>query len=532
MTIQRQYILPNCSLVLEGLSTDASNVLSILANAEFKVVGLEKPLAGGSDFFKAVVQAVSAYCQRLLSGLDHPNHTMDAQGLVAVEPDAGQYHRLMIKPELLEGGDETSGQTDAPQSIRLSTVQLFDMAEAIDQFNADAQTLPDLAVELAPLPRRYVRSSEPLAQRAIPPLLGLGTLAVAALGLFFLPVPELAEPDPLEQQATALEDSGLVVEDDGAEADPPEVTTEAAESTPEEAAAPVQNTAITDSAQLAALQQQVQQQITSSLPADASFDQSLRYQISVAENGDIVGYNPLDSKALASVDDTPLPSLTYIPVDNGAVGPIAQFDLTLAADGAVEVVSNQVVTPETADADAGDADAGDADADDADAIAPTPPASDPDPQSVDPAATEATTATAATAATEAPSTPGTAASDDPGDDPVNGASSGTLEPFVATPIQDADRIYELNQELRRTLINNRETDWSGAAIIYRVRLDNDGNITGYEPDDAAAESYAPDLKLPNLVKTAPTDKPQLDFLVVISEDNIVEVSPWDGWPLE
>ena len=103
---------------------------------------------------------------------------------------------------------------------------------------------------------------------------------------------------------------------------------------------------------------------------------------------------------------------------------------------------------------------------------------------------------------------------------------------MATPIQDVDRIYELNQELRRTIINNRETDWAGPSILYRVRLDDDGNITGYEPDNAAAEGYASDLKLSNLVKTAPSDKPQLDFLVVISEDNVVEVSPWDGWPLE
>ena len=102
MTIQRQYTLPNCNLLLEGLSTDTSNVLSILANAEFKIIGIEKPLAGGLDFFKALADAVSAYCQRLLSGLDHPDHVNSQTSLVAVEPDEGQYHRLLIKPEALE----------------------------------------------------------------------------------------------------------------------------------------------------------------------------------------------------------------------------------------------------------------------------------------------------------------------------------------------------------------------------------------------------------------------------------------------
>ena len=107
MTIQRQYILPNCSLVLEGLSADASNVLSILANAEFKVVGIEQPLAGGSEFFKAIVTAVSAYSQRLLSGLEHPEHGV-SQSPIAVERSEGQYHRLIIKPELLNESPDWS----------------------------------------------------------------------------------------------------------------------------------------------------------------------------------------------------------------------------------------------------------------------------------------------------------------------------------------------------------------------------------------------------------------------------------------
>lgn len=506
MTIQRQYILPNCSLVLEGLSTDTSNVLSILANAEFKIIGLEKPLAGGSDFFKALVHAVSAYCQRLLSGLDHPNHMLGSQALVAVEPDEGQYHRLMIKPELLE--DVSTEKSDVLQTIRLSTVQLFDMAEAIDQFYADAQTLPDLSVELAPLSRKHVRSSEPLAQRAIPPLLGFGTLAVAACGLFFLPVPELVEPEGLDQETTALEES---VAGDGEESEQSEAGAETAEEeetpTVEETEPPIQqNTAITDSDQLTALQQQVQQQISNSLPDNTTFEQPLRYQISVAENGDIVGYNPLDGAALENIDNTPLPSLTYIPVDNTAVGPVAQFDLTLTTEGAVEVISNQVVTPET----------------DAIATESITPESDP---------------AEAPESTEDPSTPEPSSFDDSAStaaEPAKdtSASLGKLESLVAAPIQDVDLIYELNQELRRTIINNREADWSGPSITYRVRLDNDGNITGYEPDDAAAEQYATDLKLPDLVKTAPSDKPQLDFLVVISENNIVEVNPWDGWPPE
>lgn len=521
MTIQRQYILPNCSLVLDGMSADASNVLSILANAEFKIVGLEQPLAGGSEFFKALADAVSAYCQRLLSGMDHPDHMMVSQAsLVAVEPDEGQYHRLLIKPDVLENLSEKSEKSDS-QTIRLSTVQLFDMAEAIDQFNADAQTLPNFSVNLAPLSRRYVRADEPLAQRAVPPLLGFGTLAVAAIGLFFLPVPELIEPEELEQQTTsALEELA-----DGATTDGSDDTAEAIETTADDTAvettepvAPV-NTAITDSTQLTTLKQQVKQQISGALSEDATFESPLRYQVSVAENGDIVGYNPLDGTALESIDNTPLAALTYIPVDNANVGPTAQFDVTFIPDGTVEVVSDQIVTPEaiTPDIEAPES-VTPINSEEDELSNPKEDESGTEPSSTDePSSTTGQTNAATTAES----------------DVKTDSAPSNLAAFVTTPIQDADLIYELNQELRRTLINNRESDWTGgSAISYRIRLDEEGNITGYEADNSAAEDYAAALKIPSLMKTVPAEKPQLDFLVVINDANILEVNPWDGWPLD
>ncbi|MBT9316097.1 DUF4335 domain-containing protein [Leptothoe spongobia] len=534
MTIQRQYVLPNCSLVLEGLSADASNVLSILANAEFKIVGLEKPLAGGSEFFRALVDAIGAYCQRLLSGLDHPDHISSQSSLVSVEPDEGQYHRLLIKPDVLEDLADSS-EKSAPQTIRLSTVQLFDMAEAIDQFHADAQTLPDFSVNLAPLPRKYVRASEPLAQRAIPPLLGFGTLAVAALGLFFLPVPELVEPEALEQQTTsALEETlGNEPATDNPDETEPEAAENAAAGSEAEAteSSPLINTAITDSTQLEALQQQVQQQLSSSSVGseDSPFEQPLRYQISVAENGDIVGYNPLDEVSLENIDTTPLPSLTYIPVNNAAVGPMAQFDVTFVPDGTVEVVSDQVVTPTAVppatvnpDAEASES-----------IESVTPESITPEVESSDAAGEKVVPSEASgegADTTEEASTASQTNADAADSDIKTSATAGKLENFIATPIRDVDRIYELNQGLRRTIIDNRDSDWSGPDIRYRVRLDEEGNITGYEADDAAAEQYADELKFSNLVKTVPAENPQLDFLVVISAANVVEVNPWDGWP--
>ena len=497
MTIQRQYVLPNCSLILEGLSTDASNVLSVLANAEFKFVGVEQTLSGGTEFFNALVGAVSAYCQRLISGLDHPEHMVTQSSLVAVEPDEGQYHRLIVNPELLGTTPAATGET-APQTIKLSTVQLFDMAEAIDQFYADSQTLPEVAVDLAPLQRKYVRAAEPLAQRALPPLLGISTLAAAALGLFFLPVPELAEPEVLEQQqdAALLEDS-LGDPDEGTE--PPAVTPEEPvveiDETDETDTAPVDNLTITDSEQLIDLQQQVQQQIDDAIDADFSSEQPLSYEISVAENGDIVAYNPTDTAALENLDSTPLPALTYIPVgdtaDVSTIGPIAEFEVVFAPDGSFEVISDQLVTaPVTPEVVAPDSDE----------------AEDAENESNDQSSTQIDGAEGA------------------------GAPNGDLSNTIASPIRDVDRIYELNQNLRRTIARNRSSDRSGPEVRYRVRLDEAGNITGYEATDAVAERYVSDFNLASLVKPTTDEQRQLDFLVVIDNNNVVKVNPWDGWP--
>lgn len=60
MNIQRKYSLPNCTLLLEGLS-DASRAahfqemrpeLSILVNAECYLSSYNQPLVGGREFLK------------------------------------------------------------------------------------------------------------------------------------------------------------------------------------------------------------------------------------------------------------------------------------------------------------------------------------------------------------------------------------------------------------------------------------------------------------------------------------------------
>lgn len=187
MTIRRQYKLPNCTLILDGLSNDAEAkdgrpLMNILVNAECHFVGTNQILSGGRVFFENLVRAASAYAQEFLSGFAHPYQAESER--VSLERTE-KAHRLIWQPDAEERAE-----------IELTTVQLFDLVEAIDQFFADSQTLPELALAIEPVSQRYRQAEEPLVQRAAPAAIGTASLALAAIAFFFVPVPEVREPEP------------------------------------------------------------------------------------------------------------------------------------------------------------------------------------------------------------------------------------------------------------------------------------------------------------------------------------------------
>ena len=215
MTIKRQYSLPYCTLTLEGMSSDVTALgqleqrplLSILLNAECRFSHTAQFLKGDRTFFTSLVQAVGRYAQEFLSGIRHPQLAQDVPEIVKLAATEDKnIHRLTWDPttestESSNNGATATNNSGKPVAIDLTTVQLFDLVDAVDQFLADSRTLPELSVPLQPVSKRYRQAEVPASERFLPPAIGIGSLALAAALFALIPVPEVTEPEVTNQES-------------------------------------------------------------------------------------------------------------------------------------------------------------------------------------------------------------------------------------------------------------------------------------------------------------------------------------------
>jgi len=333
MTIQRQYSLPNCRLILEGLSehstVDANShpLMSILLNAQCYVTGIEQPFTGGLEFFQRLVTAVSHYAQELLSGVRSPiflSGQSHQAPWVNLEPIPGNLHRLTVL-----SSDSNNG---SPIQVDLTTVQLFDLIEAVDQFFADKSTLPTLTPNLTSVSRQYLTSREPVAKKVIPLAVGVSGLAIAATAFFMAPIPEIKRPteDPATQPTADEITPGL--NNPSGSSNPP-LSSDELETMLDQAPE------ITDPTRLTILQQQLRDQIVAAWTTQPTFTEELTYQVSMAKDGAIVGYKPENDAARDYVEQTPLSQIVYKPPGGGtaSVEEIGLFKVVLQPNGVPEV---------------------------------------------------------------------------------------------------------------------------------------------------------------------------------------------------
>ncbi|TVP67343.1 MAG: DUF4335 domain-containing protein [Leptolyngbya sp. LCM1.Bin17] len=470
MTIQRQYTLPHCNLVLQGLSAnehDPMSPLAVLMNVECHLPGAtDATLTGGREFLNSLVAAVSRYGQQLLSGVIRPLSTPAAvPPMVDLKPGEGRYHHLIVQQQPV---DQPVTDTDAlpPLDIKLTTVQFYDLMEAVDQLLADTQTLPDLTAQFQAVPRRLVKPAEPMTKRAAPAAIGAAALAAAGLALFFVP-PPVFEPSRPEQQTESSDGTdplagdgadNLANGDNRTDPDAAEAAVDRLEAAP----------AITDTDIIAVLRQDLANRLQEAWAQDPLPTEPLTYRMVVSEDGDILGYKYENEAALGAVDTTPLPQLTFLPVDaNQPVQEaVAQFIATFTPEGTVVV---------------------------------------------EPAGRRNGAATSTNSEANSETAPGRL-------------------PTLGAQINDGDRIRTLNSTLYSSILDNLAPLSANEPLSFRVRLDRDGTVVGYEPTNAAAVLLAEETPLPGLVARANSDSEQADFLVVFTETGVLQVSPWDGWP--
>jgi hypothetical protein len=315
MTIRRQYSLPNCTLVLDGLSDgnatngtpDPRPLMSSLFNAECHFVGCEQPLFGGKDFLTSLVATVSNYAQEFLSGIPHPMQPQPANSLVSiVKGDREDVHHLQVIPEAAPG----STTSDKPTQIDLSTVQLFDLLEAIDQFLADKRTLPDLMVSLKPASKAF---AQPISAQAVPAGLGLASLVVASLIGYALPAPQKVDAPkstnaPISQPITTNQTS----------------------------ATPSKTGVITEATQIGFLERKLQRDLNQNWQERGQLKQPANFLVNVDRDGKIVKYTATEKTTAAQSALTPLAKLASKNADPGAIG---NFSVVFSPTGSIEVKS-------------------------------------------------------------------------------------------------------------------------------------------------------------------------------------------------
>ncbi|OAB59578.1 hypothetical protein AY600_03050 [Phormidium willei BDU 130791] len=335
MVVRRKYSLPGCTLIVEGLDEphgdsqsqqSTRSRLCVLVSAECHVLGKPNALSGGLDFLDELVAATSDYTQSFL-GMGKVA-VQSPQSWVTLTPLEGGLHRLNLR-------SPQDASTSEPLQIDLTTLQLFDLVDVVDQLLSDRRTLPDRQLNLLPRNRRQAKNEEPVSQRAAPFAIGLSSLVVAAIALSPLPVPEVEQP-----RENVLEDTEQLSD---------AITTPTAnDSPPEPLANPDREdlaqladtvTPIEDPDLLAALRYKLYHEIDEAWTTPPTFDEDLVYRVSVGEDGAILGYRPDSDRAREFDGETPLSSLLYLPVDGGtaAVESLAEYKVVFRPNGVLQV---------------------------------------------------------------------------------------------------------------------------------------------------------------------------------------------------
>ncbi|MEO1762491.1 MAG: DUF4335 domain-containing protein [Cyanobacteria bacterium J06629_18] len=483
MNIQRKYSLPNCTLLLEGLS-DASKTtqfqemrpeLSILVNAECTLSGYTQSIAGGREFFESLVRAVSAYAQEFLSNISNPQAHNSESELVQLEKINPNRHKLSVRSDIPQG-DLNNGGAKQTIEVDLNSVQLFDLVEAVDQFFADTQTLPELTLELQPVARGHSAVSGALLEQAVPAGVGVASLAAAAIAFNLMPAPEIREPAQAQKRTGSNTESvnpqvQPTTSSNNTNVQPTQTANNTSnnsnQTATESPGSPVSvrdlekligsAPAIKNASRLRKLNGQVYTQLNQAWQNRQGLQSDIVYRIGAAGDGAIVGYKAESQTANAAIEKTPLPKVLYNPASSSAIAnePIAQFKVVFRRTGVLEV--------------------------------------------------------------------------SPWLGYVNKSDN------LGTTITNQNALSNLNQKLSASLSQNANSDTTyEESLKYRVAVKQNGTIADYEPLNKEAFKNFRQTPIPKLfpgdnTNNTETQEPLAQFQVEFKPGGKVEVTPWQGY---
>jgi hypothetical protein len=323
MSIRRQYSLPNCTLILDGVgnSSRANNeqrpLMSSLVNAECHVSGQKQHISGGLEFFQQLITVVSNYTQGLLSKIVNETH---AQQVGRVRLEKGQEHRLVAQSE--------QGEID----WQLSTVQLFDLTEAIDQFLADGSTLPNVLVAIQPAPKA---ASNKIATQAAPLGLGLSGLAATAMAFYLMPAPIKVAPTPEPVPAVTTAPAKTEKKSETTKSSSMATTTA-------DVVDPNDPKINRNPTQVAFIERKLRRDINLEWSDRKGISDKLEYKVAANSEGQIVNYEAKNSSAKNLQSRIPLPKMVPSPTAE-STEKLAEYNVSFTPNGAIEIKRSKLI---------------------------------------------------------------------------------------------------------------------------------------------------------------------------------------------
>lgn len=297
------------------------------------------------EFFQQLITAVSNYTQELLSKVVN---APTAQQVGNVRLEKGQEHRLTAQSEQSE------------VDWQLSTVQLFDLTEAIDQFLADGSTLPTLLVGIQPAPRA---AKGAVSAQAAPIGLGLSGLAATALAFYLVPAPtKITLPDPAAKTAPISKTADKPVKSTDKPPTPATSPVGAKQSVPVSpgpSKKPIEKSAIDpkindNPTQVAFIERKLRREINQKWEDRKGISDKLTYTVTADEEGKIVSYVPKNSAAESKKEQVPLAKMVPADAEKAEATETptkrtTDFSLSFTPNGAIEIKRDKLLSGDPTD---------------------------------------------------------------------------------------------------------------------------------------------------------------------------------------